>query len=280
MKKQILLIVILLFSITLIACEIAPDYHNYETNNTVSPTTNNVNMSEGLNSIFAHDANENAFYSIQDLETYLFTGSTKNSDYLCVPQFDNFPRVDDQKTNEYIRVGYISLKEVFGVDIDKIESFNSVTFQIVSGGVMFKYYFDKNCITTIYSPKHFENISTTEYYSAYCNYLSKQYTLFNYAKSSSVVDGYVLRKTDKQEIIYTYRDGIPKIAGMVIGDYFVSVTTASSSNVDEALAEYTQFMNSNEFAAISAIFSPVSEVFDDAIKKAEKFEVKQNISNK
>lgn len=233
-----------------------------------------IGATDRINNIFSQDAIECRFYSIEDLETYLFTGSTQAIDYAILPEFDAFPQINDYKTHEYAKVGYVSLEKIYGISVDDVDSFDSVTFQLSTDFIVYNYYFDTNCITVIYSPGCFKGLSTADYYSAYSNYSLASYSPTRYAESSKVVDGYVLREYGEKEIVYTYRNGIPRIAGMLQGEYFLSITTASSSDVETARTEYLNFMTSDDFASISALFSTDLETFGAAINKTEKFNSK------
>lgn len=233
-----------------------------------------IGATDRINNIFSQDAIECRFYSIEDLETYLFTGSTQAMDYGTLPEFDTFPQINGYKTHEYAKAGYVSLEKTYGICVDDMDSFDSVTFQLSTDFIVYNYYFDTNCITVIYSPGCFKGLSTSDYYSAYSNYSLASYSPTQYIESSKVVDGYVLRKYGEKEIVYTYRNGIPRIAGMLQGEYFLSVTTASSSDVETARTEYSAFIASEDFSSISALFSTNSETFGAAINKIEKFNSK------
>lgn len=286
MKKTCYILVLTLSILLLVACEtrhsvdeptITPDVTDqaFQTDNcNDSSNVWQIGATDRINNIFSQEAIECRFYSIEDLETYLFTGSTKAIDYGILPEFDTFPQINDYKTHEYAKAGYVSLEKTYGISVDDIDSFDSVTFQISTDFIIYNYYFDTNCITVIYSPGCFKGLSTSDYYSAYSNYSLAPYSPTRYVESSKVVDGYVLREYGEKEIVYIYRNGIPRIAGILKGEYFLSITTASSSDVEAARTEYLTFMASDDFAPISAFFSTDSENFGSAINKTEKFNSK------
>ena len=264
--KRICYILTLILSISLLAaCESRPS----GSDQTVIP-----NATDRINNIFSTEAIECRFYSVEDLETYLFTGSTRATNYEILPEFDTFPQIDDHKTYEYAKAGYVSLEKAYGICIDDIDSFDSVTFQLSRDFIIYKYYFDTNLITVIFSPVCFKGLSTSDYYSALSDYLSVSYSPIRYAESLNIVDGYVSRECGEKEIVYTYRNGIPRIAGILQDDYFISVTTASSSDVEEARTEYLHFMASKDFASVSALFSTDPETFGTALQNTEKFNSK------
>lgn len=283
MKKVKVILVLILSLMMITSCGVVHQDNKYNTdadtlNNDINTLGDDLGFNIGaignINNLFSHDTIECRFYSIEDMETYLFTGSTQPSDYTNAPEFENIPKIDYYETYEYARTGYISLKDVYGIEVDKIVSFNSVTFQITTDCVIFTYYFDNNCITVTYSPGCFVNMSTSDYYAAYCDYSSTPYSSQDYVESSNVIDGYVLRKVDGKEVMYTYKNGIPRLAGIMVGDYFLSVTTAASSDVNEAYDEYSQFINSEEFAPISSIFADDSAVLSNAVQIIGKIDAK------
>lgn len=286
MKKTCFILVLFLSISLLVACGIRPSGDDStitpDVTDQVSQTDDNndssnvlqIGAADKINNIFSHDAIECRFYSIEDLETYLFTGSTQATDYSILPEFDTFPQINDYKTHEYAKAGYVSLEKTYGICIDEMDSFDSVTFQLSTDFIIYNYYFDTNHITVIYSPGCFKGLSTSDYYCAYSDYSLASYSPTRYVESSKVVDGYVLREYGEKEIVYTYRNGIPRIAGTLQGDYYLSVTTASSSDVETARTEYLAFMASEDFGSISALFSTDSEAFGVAVNKAETFNSK------
>ena len=243
------------------------DYSSPNTSDDNRPVSGN-----NIENIFSHDAVECLFYSVEDLETYLYTGSVQSSDYTNSPEFENFPQIDGYKTNEYALSGYVSLETVFGLNLDEMDEFESVSFQITSDCVVFNYHFKHNYITVTYSPGCFSDMTTTEYYAAYCDYASIAYSSQNFSVSENIDTGYVLRRTGEKEVVYTYRNGIPRMAGIMMGNYFISVTTASSSDAAEAYQQYTAFMNSDTFGSVASIFSTDSTKFESSITKVEQFD--------
>ncbi len=220
-----------------------------------------------IGQIFEHEANECQFDSVQDLETYLLTGSTKESDYLHAPDFDAFPQIDGIQTNEFVRKGYIKLKDLYNINVDDCESFDSVSFQFTPDFIIFNYYFSTNCITVTYAPSYFKNSSTSDYYEAYCQYASRQYAPQSFDVSSKLDDGYVIRTNNQQEVVYQYKNGIPRSAGMMVGDFLIAVTTAASSDPEEASREYLQFMQDDSFKQISSVFAEEDSLFSQSVEK-------------
>ena len=239
-----------------------------------SPEGLHIGAPDRIQNLFSQDTVECRFDSVRDLETYLFTGSTQASDYGKLPAFDTFPQINGYKTNEYARVGYVSIEKIFGIRPDTVDSFDSVTFQISADCIAYHYYFDANCISVIFSPGCFENRSTSDYYSAYAKYSSTSYSPVPYVGTLENVDGSVLRKSDEKEVVYICKNGIPRKVGMLLGDYFLSVTTAASGDTGKARAEYLQWMHSEDFAPLADLFSTDSTVFDAAMQKAEKIGAK------
>ncbi len=267
MKKFIIFLLVLILPLTLISCN-----ENKSNDNTQLETDDTDLTEKDLSSLFSSCAKQNYFYSVKDLETYLSTGSTAPEDYIQVPDFEYFSSVSGYKTNEYIKQGYISLKDVFGINIDETDSFNSLSYSLLdSGSICFDYFFDtNNYINVEYNPKYFSKMTTTDYFVAYSNYSGRPYVATNYEKSSNTTSKYAYRQVGEDEVVYTYKEGIPTSVAMIIGDYYIRISSAGGfSEPDEAKKAYDEFMQSEEFAPLAAFFSEDDEVFAEAVQKTK-----------
>lgn len=222
-----------------------------------------------ISCVFMHDAVECQFLSVKDLEMYLFTGSSNPLDYSNPPIFENFPEIDGYETNEYAKKGYLSLKELFEINPDNSETFDLVSFQITADYVKFNYYFKTSYISITYSPECFSNQVTSDYFSSYCEYISKDYVMNDYGSIEKINGGYVSRKIDDCEIVYTVKNGLIRKASLMLNNYFIEITTASSSNEAIAKQEYNTFISSQETASIAPLFLDDSQ---NALKMVKQLE--------
>ena len=268
MKKTISLLALLASILVISSCSSTP---NDDTSDNMSMTVESFLKPESDNeyqqeivykdiaNAFMHDAIECQFLSVQDLEIYLYTGSTNNSDYSNSPVFENFPTIGEYATNEYAKRGYVPFSQLFGIDPDQCENFELVSFQLTPDCVIFNYYFQKNCITVTYSPNCFSGRDISDYYQAYCTYISKEYVEQSYLSINQVESGFLSREINNCKFLYTVKNSLIRKVSFILDYYMIEVTTASSNDIEVAKQEYKEFLNDKEMSSVAALFSENSE---------------------
>ena len=283
--KKLFFIILTLIIITAVtaACDISPADKDGSTTGSVTTVTEPVSSDSGesddttgteparspLYPLFAHDVVVHSFASVEDLETYLYTGSTDDSDYATPPDFDAFSSITGYTMHKYLQTGYLPLNEVFGTDPDSSDKFDIVTFSIPSGSIVFQYYYDDICIDTIYLRDQSEEISASGYYEAYCDYASVEYQPLSYAQSGYTGSGYVTRTVGENEIVYRVENGVPRQAVVCLDKWIVKISVASSEDDATAEEQFNAFMSSDEMSALTALFSDNASALQSQLAELE-----------
>ena len=242
-----------------------------EQDDNISEQTNKI---ENFFSDYNADRIQYFFSTVADLETYLNTGSTNLSDYSQPPQpFINSSSITNldgrsEKHYEYIREGYLSLKDIFGIDVDKMDSFKEVSYDIMLNGaksVEFTYYLGNSFVKVTYSPDYFSKSSTSEYCRAFSSVMSQDYNISDYSIAKFPESGYVSRKYDNCEVVYSMAQGIPRMARIMVGDYLITINSVYYSSDEDVVQDYQGFIASEEMTRLAELFSSNDEVFGKSV---------------
>jgi hypothetical protein len=202
---------------------------------------------------------EYIFFSIEDMHTYLTTGSTDLRDYKIPPD----TKLEDIFPADKIRaMGYLPLTELF--DIDGIEfDYCNASFQYEDGELAFRYYLDGMLI--LISPIKETNQQTLEYFTKQYNIDSSK--ISSYSSDLNLDNGYILRHSENFDIIYTVENNIKKHATFVVDGFRVTINSVARSSASTMALDYQAFLSSPNSAPFAALFSNNEQVFQSATRK-------------
>lgn len=200
---------------------------------------------------------EYIFYSIADLETYVYTGSRNAADYSheTNPNLYIFPE-------RILSDRYLPLASRLGID-DSQFSVVRATWQHTEGlAVRFRYYLDHVYITFTKT-----EASSTKQYILSKNHALTENTITAYRADDIPYNGYVCRTIDNVDVIYRIKNGIKLTATLVIDGFVISVYGTDGITDEKRAEAYQDFMTSEKTAPFSALFSDDADTFAAAIAK-------------
>lgn len=293
MKKSLILLTVLLLTLGMIGCAHhtsngeETDTAKYQegsssltTNDEETDTAKHQEESSSLtttsNSIQNEDigetdlppltgcAIEHMFYSVEDLNTYITTGSRNIEDYLFTPDTPLEDIPDAKMINTYYG-GYHSIYEYFTFEETSFD-YVAASFTFTdSGNIIYKYYLDNVFITV--RPAKSDNL--LECYKIEKNIALTKDEVSIYTKNTVYSDGHVLRENVDCSVMYYVINGVKKEAGFLVGDSFVTINGTWRSDKASLPNDYNAFMANIDTIAFSSFFSDDDHVFSMAISKLQ-----------
>lgn len=279
MKKQLSLFIIFVLIFTLVGCSTAPAKTIGEatteatTVNTADATTA-TNTADTTATVNTEDRNfmvscaiQYGFYSVEDMHTYLTTGSTDINDYRYAP---DYPLSQTPSPEVFLSIGYMPISEILEIDESLFdEVYASFSFND-DGSVTYLYQFDK---TKILIRPAFTNPGETisQYYARLNNItLTNDSTAtlnpdLSNSQTSSSAANYVIKKCCDYEVFYPLRNGIKKAALFLINGYQVTINFNSSSTDKTVIEDYNNFISAEKNAVFIPFFSDDQQVFETAV---------------
>ena len=204
---------------------------------------------------------EYLFGSVEDLNTYITTGSKDIQDYSFAPHTP----LEDMPEAQIINArGYRSVYEFFSfdeADFDSVEA--SFTFT-ESGSIIYKYYLD-NIFVTI------QPVKTDNLFECYKNWIMLNLTeddITIYTKNNTYTGGHVLRENADCNVMYYMVNGVKRVAGFIMNNCYVTINGTWFSDDTTLSKDFNDFMTNKEATAFSSFFSDDDDVFNNAAAKA------------
>ena len=251
MKKGFALLLTLLFALGTIGCSnTAPGVEeNDDTVDTDAPTVEVCSI-------------EYLFGSVEDLNTYITTGSRDENDYAFAP---GTPLEDMPEARVINARGYRSVYEFFTFDeaaFDSVEA--SFTFT-ESGSIIYRYYLDN--ILVMIRPAETDDLLEC-YKSGMTTDLTEDDVLA-YSENMTCANGHVLRENADCSVMYRVVDGVKKTAHFIIKNFYVTVNGTYYSDAASLSEDFNDFMTDQDATAFSSFFSDDDDAFSNAVANAK-----------
>ena len=256
MKKIMILLMALLLTLGMIGCS-----------NHVSDVGGNNNTDDTEASSSGACSIEYLFGSVEDLNTYITTGSRDIKDYLFAPLTPLNDMPEAKVINAY---GYHSVYEFFTFDEANFDSVEASFTFTESGNIIYKYYLD-NIFVTI-QPVESDNL-----FECYKNRKKANLTeddIIIYPKNNTYANEHVLRKNENCNVMYYVVNGVKKEAHFIMDNSYVTINGTWFSDDTSLSKDFNVFMTNKDATAFSSFFSDDDAVFNNATAKA-----KTNIMN-
>ena len=216
----------------------------------------------------SYETPEYLFYSIQDMHTYIATGSKELSDYESPPMIP-FEHIIPSEVIQ--KLGYFPFDEYFDYDESLFNSSEASFIIKETGYVLFRYYIDNVYITV----RPVRETEAADLITCYTKYFGIQNAITEkdvivYSPDSQLKDGYMLREYEGFEILYRIKNGVKQVASFVIDGYFVTINGVCYSTADSLPADFTAFMKNNAYNAFSTFFSEDNTDLEKAIHDLKK----------
>ncbi len=201
------------------------------------------------------------FYSIEDLDRYVTTGSLNLEDYKYAPDTP----LDKIFSPELLRSQrYSSIYRFFDFEEDIFDSVEVEVKQGEDGRFSYCYYLDDVCILIRYVGTKATTLS------AYAEHQKISITADSSATlhpDTLVDNGYKTAKCGEFDIVYTMKDGAKRAVSIVIDGLYIAVRPCVevSAYFDTEEQVYADFMTSPKYAAFSPLFSDDQETFEAAV---------------
>ena len=251
MKKILILLLTLLLTLGMIGCS-----------NTVPDVEENNDTGDTDASPAAECSIEYLFGSVEDLNTYITTGSKDSKDYLSAPLTPLNDMPEAKVINAY---GYHSIYEFFAFDeagFDSVEA--SFTFT-ESGSIIYKYYLDNIFITI--QPVKTNNL--LECYKSRKKVNLTEDDIIMYTKNNTSANGHVLRENADCNVMYYVVNGVKKEAHFLTNNSYVTINGTWFSDDASLSEDFIDFMTNKDATAFSSFFSEDDDVFNNATAKAK-----------
>lgn len=210
---------------------------------------------------------EYIFYSIEDMHTYITTGSTDLEDYNHAP---DMPLEDIHDAAKVRALGYLPLSKIMDVEGEMFDS-HWVTFQIIDfSSVIYRYYFDDICVE-ITNTIETENQTALSVYSQLRNQSATDAVL--YSPDIKIQDGVVVRRHNETDVIYRYKDGVKASVGFIFGDYYVTLIQRKITNdskcpdADARMEAYQAFLSDSKMEPFVPFFSDDEQIFNAQVDR-------------
>ena len=272
MKKFLILLITLLLTLGMISCsnnvpnvEGANSSKHQEGLNSQPPPSNSIKNEDTGDTDAPPSVAcsiEYLFSSVEDLNTYITTGSKDIEDYLFAPHtpFNDMPEA--KVINAY---GYNSIYEYFTFDETNFDSVGASFTFTESGSIIYKYYFD-NIFVTI-QPVESDNL--LECYKSRKNIILTEDDISIYTKNNIYTDGHILRENVDCNVMYYVVNGVKKEAHFIINNTYVTINGTWFSDDTSLSKDFNDFMTNKDATAFSSFFSDVDNVFNNATAKTE-----------
>ena len=224
---------------------------------TTSTINTNVNSTIFSNDIAACN-NRYGFRSIEDLHTYLTTGSTNPEDYTAPTK--PLGSLKYMPSAEYLQSqGYLPLLDIFDINENLFDSVEAYFQRNNNGGIHYWYYLDDIYIGVDYVGNY--TSKTTSQHYAYLNGLSTNSELSEMTNVNSIL----VRTHGSYEVVYELTNNIKKRANILIDDFYITVDFNAYSTNSTIAHDYETFLTSEKYVAFAPLFSDNQKAFETAI---------------
>ena len=201
------------------------------------------------------------FYSIEDLDRYVTTGSLNLEDYKYAPN-GNFSGIYSPELLQ--SQPYSSIYRFFDFEEDIFDCVRVSISLEENDRYEYSYYLDDVWIIIQYVGTKATTLST------YAERRKISITADSSATLQSdtlVNNGYKTEKCGEFDVVYTMKDGEKRDASIVIDGFFILVLPCVevSAYFDTEEQAYANFMTSPKYAAFSSLFSDDPQTFEAAV---------------
>ena len=203
------------------------------------------------------------FYSIDDLTTYVTTGSTDLKDYKYEPDYPLTQTPSPEKIES--RGGYIPISDYFTIDESLFDSVE-VGFSLYEGSVHYFYVFDNNLYITMDYVGNDPSETTLSHYAKRQGLSMSEDSIVVFDPNAQIENGLSVRSYGNCDVVYVVKNSLKRAAYILIDGFYIMISnTAASDYFGTVEQDYAEFMTSPKYAPFAALFADDQETFEAAV---------------